>query len=75
MQRLTNATIYFDNASAGPVSAPTIAAPAGRNEAVTIPSREAKLNREFDLTATNATTMLLDFDAIRRSRKRVTDDT
>ena len=59
---VTNATIYFDNASAGPACAATIAAPAGRNAAVTIPSGEVKLNREFDLTATNATTMLLDFD-------------
>jgi hypothetical protein len=59
---VTNATIYFDNASAGPACAPTILAPAGRNAAVTIPSGEVKLNREFDLTATNATTMLLDFD-------------
>jgi hypothetical protein len=59
---VTNATIYFDNASTGAACSTTIAAPAGRNAAVTIPSGEVKLNREFDLTATNATTMLLDFD-------------
>jgi hypothetical protein len=59
---VTSATIYFDNASAGPACSTSIAAPAGRNAAVTIPSGEVKLNREFDLTATHATTMLLDFD-------------
>jgi hypothetical protein len=60
---VTNATIYFDKASAaGPACALTIAAPGGRNATVTIPSGEVKLNREFDLTATHATTMLLDFD-------------
>ena len=59
---VTSATIYFDNASAGPACAPAIAAPAGRNATVRIPSGEVKLNREFDLTATAATTMLLDFD-------------
>ena len=59
---VTNATIYFDNASTGAACSTTVAAPAGRNAAVTIPSGEVKLNREFDLMATNATTMLLDFD-------------
>jgi len=59
---VTSATLYFDHVSSGPACAPAIAAPAGRQAAVTIPSGEVKLNREFDLTATNATTMLLDFD-------------
>jgi hypothetical protein len=59
---VTSATFYFDHASAGPACAPAIAAPAGRQADVTIPSVEVKLNREFDLTAPNATTMLLDFD-------------
>jgi hypothetical protein len=59
---VTSATLYFDHASAGPACAPAIAAPGGRQAAVTIPSGEVKLNREFDLMATNATTMLLDFD-------------
>ena len=56
------AAVYFDNASVGPACAAVIPAPVGKNAAVTIPSGEVKLNREFDLTATNATTMVLDFD-------------
>ena len=39
-----------------------IAAPAGRNANVTIPSGEVKLNREFDVSSATTTTMLLDFD-------------
>ena len=40
---VTSATLYFDHASAGPACAPTIAAPAGRQAAVTIPSGIANL--------------------------------
>ena len=47
----TSATIYFQNASSGAACAPTIAAPAGTNAPVTIPSGELKLNREFDLAS------------------------
>jgi len=59
---VSSATIYFDNASAGPACAPSIAAPAGANAPVDIPSGELKLNREFDLASAGGTTMLLDFD-------------
>jgi hypothetical protein len=59
---VSSATIYLDSQSAGPVCAPTIAPPPGRSAVVTIPSGEVRLNREFDLTSANATTMLLDFD-------------
>ena len=62
---VSSAVIYFDNASTGAACAPTIAAPAGRNTVVDIPSGEIKLNREFDVPALGATTMLLDFDGDR----------
>jgi hypothetical protein len=62
---VSSAAIYFDNASTGSACAPSIAAPAGQSAALTIPSGEVKLNRQFELTATDATTMVLDFDGDR----------
>ena len=59
---VASAVIYFDNPSSGPACSASMAAPAGRSAAVDIPSGELKLNREFDLTSTVATTILLDFD-------------
>lgn len=59
---VAGASLYFDNASSGAACAATIAAPAGRNETVVIPSGEVKLNREFDVSSSGATTILLDFD-------------
>jgi hypothetical protein len=59
---VSNAVIYFDNPSVGTACAASIAAPAGNSANVTIPSGQVILNREFDLTSTGATTMLLDFD-------------
>jgi Domain of unknown function (DUF4382) len=59
---VSSAAIYFDNQAPGPACAPSIAAPAGRKAAVDVPSGEVRLNREFDLTASNATTILLDFN-------------
>ena len=59
---VSSAAIYFDNAATGDACAATIAAPAGRTASVTIPSGEVKLNREFDVSSTATTTMLLDFD-------------
>ena len=56
------ATLYFDNAAAGAACAATIAAPAGRSAPVEIPSGVVRLNRQFELTAGDATTILLDFD-------------
>jgi hypothetical protein len=58
---VSSAAIYFDNASSGPACATTIDAPAGNFAQVTIPSGEVKLNREFDVPAAGATTMLVDF--------------
>jgi hypothetical protein len=58
---VTSAAIYFDNPSSGSACAATIAAPAGRNFTVDIPSGEVKLNREFDVPEAGATTMLVDF--------------
>jgi hypothetical protein len=59
---VSSATIYLQNSSSGPACAPTIAAPAGTNAPVDIPSGELKLNREFDLASSGGTTILLDFD-------------
>jgi len=61
------ATLYFDNAlpADAPACAATVTAPAGRRATLTIPSGEVKLNREFDVAASGATTMLLDFDGER----------
>ncbi len=59
---VTSAVLYFDNASSGTACAPTIAAPAGSSANVTIPSGQVLLNREFDVTSTGATTILIDFD-------------
>jgi len=62
---VSSATLYFDNASDGPACATTIAAPAGRNASIEIPSGEVKLNRGFDVADSGATTMLIDFDGDR----------
>ncbi len=61
---VASAALYFDNASSGTACAPSIAAPAGRSAAVVIPSGDIRLNREFDMATTGATTssILLDFD-------------
>jgi hypothetical protein len=59
---VSSAALYFDNAATGPACAPTITAPAGRSATVEIPSGEVKLNREFEVTSTAATTILVDFD-------------
>ncbi len=62
---VSNATLYFDNTSNGPACAPSITAPAGRNAPLDIPSGEIKLNREFDVSSNNVTTLTLDFDGDR----------
>src|SRR5262245_26031432 len=56
------AALYFDNASTGPACAATIAAPAGASAPVTVSSGTLMLNREFELTTGDVTTILLDFD-------------
>jgi hypothetical protein len=66
---VSTAVIYFDNAATGDACAASIAAPAGRNANVTIPSGEVKLNREFDVSSATTTTMLLDFDGDRSVRE------
>jgi len=66
---VSSAVIYFDNAATGEACAATIAAPAGRNATVTIPSGEVKLTREFDVSAATPTTMLLDFDGDKSVRE------
>jgi hypothetical protein len=59
---VSSAALYFDNASTGSPCASMIAAPRGRRAAVDVPSGELRLNREFDVTSTAPTTILLDFD-------------
>jgi hypothetical protein len=62
---VSSATLYFENASDGPPCATSIAAPAGRSAALEIPSGEVRLNRQFDVGDSGATTMLIDFDGDR----------
>jgi hypothetical protein len=62
---VSSATLYFENASDGPPCATSIAAPAGRSAPVEIPSGEVRLNRQFDVGDSGATTMLIDFDGDR----------
>ena len=59
---VTSAVLYFDNASTGSACAASIAVPAGRSANVTVNSGDVKLNREFDVTTSGATTILVDFD-------------
>ena len=59
---VTGSTLYFDNANSGSACGSTLTAPAGASAPLTIPSGEVKLNREFDVKDTGATTMTLDFD-------------
>ena len=63
---VASAAIYFDNTSSNQTAcAASIPAPAGRRAAVTIPSGEVILNREFDVTSTTVKTITLDFDGDR----------
>jgi hypothetical protein len=62
---VSSAMLYFDNASSGSACAATIAAPGGAGASLTIPSGEVKLNREFTVAASAATTMTIDFDGDR----------
>jgi hypothetical protein len=62
---VSSARLHFDNAAVGPACAAAIAAPAGRDAQLEIPSGEVKLNRAFDITSTEARTILLDFDGDR----------
>jgi len=57
-----SATLFFDNPSSGSACASSIAAPAGANAVLDIPSGEVKLNRDFDITSSSTMTMLVDFD-------------
>jgi Domain of unknown function (DUF4382) len=59
---VTSAVLYFDNPSSGAACAPAIAAPAGKTASVTVNSGDIKLNREFDVTSSGATTILVDFN-------------
>jgi hypothetical protein len=72
---VTSAVLYFDNASASATAcAPSIAAPAGRSVAVGVSSGDVKLNREFDMTSSGATTILVDFDGDQSIQQQGTGD-
>jgi len=66
---VSSAKLYFENAASGNACDATIAAPGGRSADVTIPSGEVKLNREFDVSSSGATTLTLDFDGDRSVRE------
>jgi len=59
---VSSATLFFENAAGGNACETTIAAPGGRSADLEIPSGVVKLNREFDVSSSGATTMLLDFN-------------
>ena len=59
---VSSATLFFENAAGGNACDGTIAAPGGRSAAIEIPSGVVKLNREFDVSSSGATTILLDFN-------------
>ena len=59
---VTKAVLYFSNPAAGLACATLVPTPAGDSADVRIPSGELKLNQEFDLSSTTATTIVLDFD-------------
>ncbi len=59
---VTQSTLYFDNPAGGSSCGSFIAAPLGANAPLEISSGEIKLNREFDLAAGGAKSILLDFD-------------
>lgn len=66
---VSSAALYFDNAAAGPACAATVATPTGRSAPIEITSGVVRLNRQFELTSTVTTTMLLDFDGDRSVRE------
>jgi len=66
---VSSARLFFENAASGNACDATIAAPGGRSADVTIPSGEVKLNREFDVSSSGATTITLDFDGDRSVRE------
>jgi len=56
------AKLYFENAATGAPCATVFPVPAGRSADLEIASGEVKLNREFELKDSGATTILIDFD-------------
>ena len=62
---VSGAALYFESESDGPACAPSIAPPPGRSVSVEIPTGEIRLNRQFQVRAEGATTILIDFDGER----------
>ena len=67
---VSSASLYFTNAAAGNACDATIAAPAGDNAPVTVPSGEVKLAQQFTVGTTGATTILLDFNGDQSVRQQ-----
>lgn len=62
---VSQSTLYFDNEATGPACGSFIAPPPGLSASLTIPSGDIRFKREFDLSKTRSTSILLDFDADR----------
>ncbi len=58
---VTSAALYFNNAAPAPACAPSISV-SGQGTALNVPPDQLILNHEFDVSATNTATMVLDFD-------------
>lgn len=59
---VASATLFFDNAAGGPPCGAVLPMPQGRNASASVVSGEVRLNQEFDVTSTTATTIVVDFD-------------
>lgn len=66
---VSSAVLYFENPAEGDACAASIMPPNGTSAPLEIPSGEVKLNRQFEVSASGATTMLLDFDGDRSIRE------
>jgi hypothetical protein len=59
---VASATLFFDNAAGGPPCGAVLPMPPGRNASASLLSGEVRLNQEFDISTSKATTIVVDFD-------------
>jgi hypothetical protein len=59
---VASATLFFDNPAAGPPCGAVLPMPQGRNASASVLSGEVRLNQEFDISTSKATTIVVDFD-------------
>src|SRR5262245_4457183 len=59
---VASATLFFDNAAGGPPCGAVLPMPPGRNASASLVSGEVRLNQEFDISRSKATTLVVDFD-------------